>query len=225
VIRQFGDGAMIALESHAGLHLDRDVFRQAFDQEPFGFTHRLSELDMFEFGSLRALSKIRDGDLFVASGAPTPGTVFYSVPHSQCKPLDALDRLETGSCRVLLKRPENYDPRLHELLDALFRHVVDLRGGLGREKVVRLQGSVLISSAATTTPFHFDPEIGFFLQIEGETIYHVYSPTALSVEFVVGHRRTVVGRAAAQRMEVIQDSGVVHEIDIAGCDSVRNEPR
>ena len=48
------------------------------------------------------------------------------------------------------------------------------------EQVVRLQGSILISSAATTTPFHFDPEIGFFSQIEGEKIYHVYSPTVLS---------------------------------------------
>ncbi len=55
-----------------------------------------------------------------------------------------------------------------------------MRGGLGGEKVVRLQGSILISSASTTTPFHFDPEIGFFSQIEGEKTYHVYSPTVLT---------------------------------------------
>jgi hypothetical protein len=38
----------------------------------------------------------------------------------------------------------------------------------------------LISSAATTTPIHFDPEIGFFSQIEGEKFYHVYSPASVT---------------------------------------------
>ena len=124
---------MIALESHAGLNLDADVFRRSFDREPFGFTHALSDLDLFEFDSLRALAeKYRDGDHFVAAGAPTPGTVFYSVPHRQCKPLEALDRLEAESYRVLLNAPERYDHRFQELLDKLFRQVVDLRGGLGR---------------------------------------------------------------------------------------------
>jgi hypothetical protein len=79
----------------------------------------------------------------------------------------------------LLKRPEKHDPRFRELLDLLFRQVVDLRGGLGRERVVRLESAVLVSSAATITPFHFDPEINFFAQIAGEKIYHVYSPSAL----------------------------------------------
>ncbi len=33
-----------------------------------------------------------------------------------------------------------------------------------------------MSSAAAITPFHFDPEVNFFAQIEGEKIYHVYAP-------------------------------------------------
>jgi hypothetical protein len=45
---------------------------------------------------------------------------------------------------------------------------------------VRLESAILISSAATITPFHFDPEIGFFSQIEGEKTYHVYSPTVVT---------------------------------------------
>jgi hypothetical protein len=34
----------------------------------------------------------------------------------------------------------------------------------------------LISSGSTTTPIHFDPEIGVFSQIEGEKFYHLYPP-------------------------------------------------
>ena len=34
--------------------------------------------------------------------------------------------------------------------------------------------------AATITPFHFDLEVNFFAQIEGEKVYHVFSPSALT---------------------------------------------
>jgi hypothetical protein len=57
---------------------------------------------------------------------------------------------------------------------------VGLRGGLGGERLERLESAVLVSSAATTTPFHFDPEVNFFAQVSGDKVYHVYSPAALA---------------------------------------------
>lgn len=174
---------MIALCERASLNLEPDTFRRSLDREPFGFTHNLSELDLFEPASLLALADKyanHPHDHYVAAGAPTPGAEFYSVPYAGYSPRDALERLDTVACRVLMKRPEKHDPRFRELLDVLFRQVMDLRGGLGRERVVRLESAVLVSSAATITPFHFDPEINFFAQIKGEKIYHVFSPTALS---------------------------------------------
>jgi hypothetical protein len=93
-----------------------------------------------------------------------------------------MQHLETGSYRILLKRPEHYDLRLRELIDQLFAQVADSLGELGGDQTVRLEAGLLITSATTTTPFHFDPEIGFFSQIEGEKIYHVYSPSILSEE-------------------------------------------
>jgi hypothetical protein len=173
---------MSMTQSDPTMVLDRECFGRAFGREPFGFTHNLDGLDLFEFDSLRGLAgKYRD-DSYVAAGAPSPGTVFYSLPEVRDTPREALDRLESGNYRVLLKRPEKYDPRFKALLDRLFKQIVDLRGGLGRERVVRLESAILISSAATMTPFHFDPEIGFFSQIEGEKIYHVYSPSCLREE-------------------------------------------
>ncbi len=174
---------MIALCDQGCLNLDPDTFRESLDREPFGFTHNLNELDLFEPDSLLGLAEKYDDhprDHYVAAGAPAPGAVFYSVPYAGFSPREALDRLDSVGCRVLLKRPEKHDPRFRKLLDALFRQVVDLRGGLGRERVVRLESAVLVSSAATITPFHFDPEVNFFAQIEGEKIYHVFSPSALT---------------------------------------------
>jgi hypothetical protein len=174
---------MITLRSPACLNIALQTFRASFDREPFGFTHNLNELDLFEPDSLRNLAEKYAKypfDYYVAGGAPSPGVEFYSVPQLGYSPEEGLDRLDSGGYRVLLKRPEKHDGRFRELLETLFRQIVDLRGGLGRERVVRLESGILISSAATTTPFHFDPEVNFFTQIEGEKIYHVFSPSCLA---------------------------------------------
>jgi hypothetical protein len=174
---------MLTTLDGAALQLDLTEFRRCFDREPFGFDHTLSGLDLFRRDRLEQLAAIyadHQPDYYVAGGAPTPGTVFYAVPSGGGTPLEAIRRLSTTSCRVLLKRPENHDPEFRALLDAVFRQVLERRGGLGRERLVRLESTILISSAATTTPFHFDPEIAFFSQIEGEKLYHVYSPTVVS---------------------------------------------
>jgi hypothetical protein len=161
------------------LTFDHEAFRQCFDREPFGFSHNLSSLDLFKFDSLLSLGEKFSGfprDYFIAGSAASPCTKFYSVPNGGYKPLQAIENLERGNHRVLLKRPEDHDSRFRDLLDVLFRQVVDLRGGLGNERVERLESAVLISSGSTTTPIHFDPEVGFFSQIEGEKFYHVYPP-------------------------------------------------
>jgi hypothetical protein len=90
--------------------------------------------------------------------------------------------LDEAPYRVLLKRPEKYDAGFRQLIDALFQSISDARGGFGREKIVRIESSVFISSAKTTTPIHFDPEVGFFCQIAGEKIYHVYPPANVTEE-------------------------------------------
>jgi hypothetical protein len=167
----------------ARLDVDRKKFRQSFDREPLEFTHNLSQLDLFKSDSLCALAAKFSGasqDYFIAGSAASAGTDFDSVPHDRHSPSEALENLGTRPSRILLKRPENHDPQFRELLVSLFRQIVDLRGGLGNERVVRLESALLISSAATTTPIHFDPEIGFFSQIEGEKFYHVYSPASVS---------------------------------------------
>jgi hypothetical protein len=151
-----------------------------FNQTPYGFRHTLSDLDLFKFDALCALARKYDRDFFVSGGATSPNERFYSVRSGMYSPYEALARLGVESQRVLLKRPEQYETRYRDLMHALFEQIVRLRGGLGGERVVRLASSILISSAATTTPFHFDPEVTFFFQIAGEKSYHLYAPTVLS---------------------------------------------
>jgi hypothetical protein len=154
--------------------------RTLFDRVPFGYEHNLSGLALFDFDTLCELARQYGADYMVADGAPQPSTRFYSVPYGMLTPHEALLRLDAGNRRVLLKRPENYDARYRHLMLGLFDQVLQMRGGLAKdERVVRLESSILISSAATITPFHFDPEVSFFFQIEGDKIYHLYAPVAL----------------------------------------------
>jgi hypothetical protein len=118
-------------------------------------------------------------DYFVSASAPSASTEFFKVEQGMCKPSEAMARLERDAIRVLLKRPEKHNPEFRTLLDELFAQVVEQQPELRGQRVVRLEAGVFITSAASTTPFHFDPEINFFSQIEGEKDYHVYAPAAL----------------------------------------------
>jgi hypothetical protein len=119
------------------------------------------------------------------------------LPYVPLNASQAIEALDAGSHRILLKRAENHDSRFRELIDSLFQQVVKTLGGLGDQKVTRLESDILISSAATITPFHFDPEIGVVSQIEGDKIYHVYSPTVVLEDEL--ERCRVAGQAILPR--------------------------
>jgi len=158
-------------------------FAAKFDREPFGLSHNLSSLDLFAFDNLIALAEKYarfDQEYFVAGSAPTPGTEFYAVPTLYQSPHEALQHLDTAAYRVLLKRPENFDPAFAALLRHLFAQVAASSPTLAGEQIVRLESAIFISSAVATTPFHFDPEVNFFCQIEGDKTYHVYPPAAVT---------------------------------------------
>ncbi len=175
---------MDALSNSAPLmYLDPESLTVAFDCYPLGFQHSLHKLQQFEPDALKALAQCYEGkadDYFVAASAPTPGTAFYEVATLADTPRSVLASLDGVPARVLLKRPENHDQRFRVLLDTLFNEVKTHLPDLQRERVVRLESAILITSAASTTPFHFDPESGFFSQIEGRKSYHVYPPDSLT---------------------------------------------
>ena len=170
------------------LNLDNAVFAENYNRVPFGFSHNLHRLGLFENETLRSLCEIyaaHPEDYFVACSAPTAGAVFYSVPKTPLKPHEAFDQLTAGSYKILLKRLELHHDGFRDLLNTMFAQV---RGHLRRnhfsDEIVRLESSIFISAPQATTPFHFDPEVNFFSQIEGEKIYHLYEPNVLGEDEV-----------------------------------------
>ena len=165
------------------IQFDPQEFSDKFDREPFAFSHDLHKLQLFSQDRLSALARRFDAapqDYFVTASAPSAETEFFKVSYEPCTPSQALARLQTDSIRILLKRPENHDPEFRRLLDELFAQIVYMRPELRHQRVVRLEAGLFITSAASTTPFHFDPEINFFSQIEGDKEYHVFAPASLN---------------------------------------------
>jgi hypothetical protein len=179
---------MTSIGPTAWLDLDDVVFGESYDRVPFGFSHNLHRLALFENETLCSLCETyaaHPEDYFVACSAPTAGTVFYSVPKTSLKPHEAFDKLTAGSHKILLKRLERHHDGFRDLLNTLFSQVKrHLRRNRFPDEVVRLESSIFISAPQATTPFHFDPEVNFFSQIEGEKIYHLYAPSVLGEDEV-----------------------------------------
>ena len=168
----------------ARLTIDPESYSRNYDTTPFPFTHNLHTLDLMAFESLCELAGKYDDqrdEYNLAGSAPSPD-VFASPSERRrgLKPSAAVRMLDELPLRLLLKRPEDRDVRFRTLMDMLLQQIQQLPGGAHGQKIRRAQGSILISSAAAITPLHFDPEIGFFCQLEGDKIYHVYSPDDVS---------------------------------------------
>src|SRR5471030_3053272 len=164
------------------LTIDQAVYKTAFNTTPFSFKHYLHQLPMLQPEALAELAKKygeKPEDYYVSNSAPTPGTRFFDVKAKPLTPDQAFAQFSSGPMRLLLKRPENYDAAFKELLDQLFDKVIELRGGLNGEKIVRRESAIFVSAAASTTPFHFDPEINHSFLIEGAKHYRASSPSAV----------------------------------------------
>ncbi len=184
------------------LCLDGAQLHDVFDREPIGFFHKLAGLDLFKLDSLYGLAeKMADSrDYFIAESAKSPDTRFFDVPRVPYKPAETIEKLDGGAYRILLKRAENHDRRFRELIETLFEQIRRLLGGFSGQKIVRLESGILISSAASITPFHYDPEIAFFSQIEGEKDYHVYSPKVINEEEL--ERFSIMGPVALAAVQL-----------------------
>jgi hypothetical protein len=165
------------------IYLDRDQI-SAFDPlNTIGFSHNLMFLDIFQFDYLLHLADIyhdHPDDYFITSGAPSASTEFYSTKRPRYCPREALEHLSTEQIRVLLKRPENHDQNFARLFQSIHAKLLQLENGPPVDTIARSETGIFITSAAAITPFHFDPEFGFFSQIEGNKQYHVFSPQAVT---------------------------------------------
>ncbi len=154
----------------------REDLAGRFPKMPFATRHRLAEHRLFTLPALIELARALPRDrVEYNAGDLDPGVKPEDIPTLDMPADEVLQRLETCNAWMVLKLVEvmpAYRALLKEALDGVAR-------GLGHQDAAAagfhdIQGFVFVSSANATTPFHFDPEENFFVQIRGPKFFHVF---------------------------------------------------
>jgi hypothetical protein len=157
------------------LSIDPATFAADFDRRPFYLRHDLRVHPLLELSAMAALSE-RLHPALVECNAGHAGA--YGIP-DQIKP-------STHSCKeailavgerpawVLLRTIER-DPVYKALVDELIDEIEPLSEKI-RPGMFQREAFLFISSHQMVTPFHFDPEHNFLLQVRGRKTVHMWDP-------------------------------------------------
>jgi hypothetical protein len=147
-----------------------------FPHEPFGLTHKLTGHSLFTLAALTELARTLPRDrVEYNAGDIDPGIAPENIPTLDMPAEDVIRRIETQNAWMVLKRVESnaaYRAVLEDALNGVARKL-----GHANAKAAGftdIQGFVFVSSANATTPFHFDPEENFFVQIHGPKFFHIF---------------------------------------------------
>ena len=155
------------------LSIDPDNFAANFDKRPFYLEHDLQAHPLFELPAMAMLSA-RLHPFLVEWNSGHAGA--YGKP-DQIKPptlpcKETILAVGERPAWVLLREIEHdaiYEALVDELLDEIEPLSKRLRPGMCQR-----QAFLFISSRAAVTPYHFDPEYNFLLQVRGRKTVHMW---------------------------------------------------
>jgi hypothetical protein len=150
--------------------------KQRFPAEPFALRHELAKHPLFSLAALADLARRLPRDrVEYNSGNVEPGVRPEDVPMIDLPPDEVVRRIETQNAWMVLKRVET-EADYRMLLRTALEGVAHANGFRSCEEAgfLDIQGFVFVSSAHATTPFHFDPEENFFVQIHGRKAFHIF---------------------------------------------------
>ncbi len=155
------------------LSIDPDAFTQDFDRRPFYLGHDLGTHPLLELPAMAALS-----------GRLPPHLVEWNSGHAGAYGKPDLNTPPTLPCSetilavgerpawVLLRQIE-HDPPYRALVDELLDEIRPFSEPL-RPGMYQREAFLFVSSRAAVTPFHFDPEHNFLLQVQGRKTVHMW---------------------------------------------------
>ena len=182
--------------------------RDLFERMPFKVTHEFTENSWFS----------RDRILDLADALPQASVEYNladipvsqpvtSLPDNNLSLRETIENIETCGSWVLLKSVEQYGDYA-ELLEQCLEEIGD-KLGLRVEEMLSPRSFLFLTSSGGVTPFHFDPEHNFLLQIEGCKKIQIFEPFDRSIvsdrqlrDFAAGaHRNLPFRESFAERGE------------------------
>jgi hypothetical protein len=157
------------------LSIDPTAFANDFDKRPFYLEHDLDAHPLLELAAMAALSErlhpaLVEWNCGHAGAYGKPEKI--KPPTLPCK--ETILAVGERPAWVLLREIEQ-DPPYKALLDELLDEIKPLSEQL-RPGMCRREAFLFISSRAAVTPYHFDPEHNFLLQVRGRKTVHMWDP-------------------------------------------------
>lgn len=200
----------------ASIDIDPTRFGDNVDLRPYDLRHSLQDHPLLRLENLVALAKrlppLQREYVFAKQefGTHEAGTHYeHAGSFADLSTEDMILNIELQNRVIVLRNVETdavYGQLVHEVLDQLQEQIEAVTGPIsGRESFI------FISPPRAYTPFHYDPEQNFFLQVKGRKDFAVYDVTDRDVmpetaleAFLADSTRTPCERQYFDRCQVFE---------------------
>ena len=176
------------------LRIDDALFREHFPYRHFRIGHQLAGHRLFTLDRLLALARTQPpGTVEYYSGAAAVSQDPSTTPVTGRSLEETVRNIEVAGSWVVLKyveRDPDYRALLGECVDELRARSEAIEPGTHR-----LEAYIFISSPGSVTPYHFDEEHNFLLQIHGSKQVHTWTLEQAGIDqlaveriYLGGHR-------------------------------------
>jgi Cupin-like domain len=209
------------------LDFDPAATRRDLNRKGFKIGHRLVDDPLFSLPALIELSrKLPVQDVEYNAGDLPVDMDPAATPKTGLTIEETIRRIEECGSWMVMKFVE----RVPEYRRALDRCLDEIEGAIAPEglRTIRREAFIFISSPRSVTPYHFDPEYNFLLQIRGTKTVYLFPRSLLTEEeiedrFTFRHRNLKFHQSYQSRAEafVLSPGSGIH-IPIAAPHWVKN---
>ena len=160
-----------------------DECRKKLHREPFRISHGLADSSLFDVERLlqaASAAKHRPGDVYFDAGKVAIDDKWGQIPVPDMPVEEVIRRVETAGAWIILKHAER-DPAYAAVLEQFREFVHSIAGSEGAKQILNPEMLIIISSPDRLTPFHFDAEINFLVQVRGEKEVWICDPADRTV--------------------------------------------
>jgi hypothetical protein len=157
--------------------------RLALHKKPFRAFHGLAKNPLFAVDTLIATAQDaarRTNDVYINVGNVSVAEKWEQIPVLTFPVAEVIRRVQTAEAWIVLKHVET-DRRYKSILDEFTDFVKDIAGPEGEKFIRNPEMLVLITSPNRFTPYHFDAEINFLVQIHGSKDVWICDPLDRSI--------------------------------------------
>lgn len=155
------------------------AFARHYNRSSFRFEHGLKDHPLFALDSLVALSTrlpAHPDFAYWSNGAVTVSDPWEKGMAERQSLQDTIRNIAHNDSIVIMKHTEQ-DPVFGPVLQELLAKFVEFSGPPMRDDVIVGEALVLVSSPNRITPYHFDAELNYLVQVTGDKTFNVFDHT------------------------------------------------